>query len=60
MLKRAAFKNHRYCKLAGFITVSDIIDELEVSDMTVRRDLDELDRKNRTYSRRRTEHILFH
>ncbi len=46
----------------GFVTVSDIIDELAVSDMTVRRDLDELDKagKNRTYSRRRTEHILFH
>nr|MDH3072987.1 DeoR/GlpR family DNA-binding transcription regulator [Bacillus velezensis] len=28
----------------GFITVSDIIDELDVSDMTVRRDLDELDK----------------
>lgn len=39
LLKIIDFVNAR-----GFITVSDIIDELEVSDMTVRRDLDELDK----------------
>ena len=44
MLKRASFKIVDIVNSRGFITVSDIIDELDVSDMTVRRDLDELDK----------------
>ena len=48
MLKRERLM--KICKIVnelGIVTVNEIIDELNVSDMTVRRDLDELEKSGK-------------